>query len=85
MPRMSEAELREWYERFSKEVWLKAQIDVTSKEDLGRVRNAEIKNWEADDLIYAQVDFTFAYMPRARTVTGILPRIRRILRNIPSG
>lgn len=64
MPRMSEAELREWYERFSKEVWLKAQIDVSSKEDLGRVRNAEIKNWEADDLIYAQVDFTFAYMPQ---------------------
>lgn len=63
MPRMSEADLREWYARFSKEVYEKAQIDVTRKEDLGRIKNFEIKNWDSEHLEEVEVELSYAFMP----------------------
>ena len=63
MPKMSESELREWYARFSKEVYEKAQIDVTQKEDLGRIKNFEIKNWNSEYLGEVEVELSYAYMP----------------------
>lgn len=63
MPKMSESELREWYARFSKEVYEKAQIDVTQKEDLGRIKNFEIKSWDPEDLGNVDVEISYAYMP----------------------
>ena len=64
MPKLSSTALRNWYAKFSKEVYEKAQIDVNSKEDLGRVKTFEIKNWDRDNLTGAEVDFTYAYMPQ---------------------
>ena len=63
MPKMNEAELREWYARFSKEVYEKAQIDVTKKEDLGRIKNFEIKDWDPEDLYNVEVELSYAYIP----------------------
>lgn len=62
--KLNSTQLREWYERFSKELYEKASIDVTRREDLGRVKNFDIKNWTKEDIHYAEVDFSYAYMPR---------------------
>ena len=63
MPTLNEAELREWYARFSKEVYEKAQIDVNSKQDLGRIKNFEIKAWDSERLDEIEVELSYAYMP----------------------
>lgn len=63
MPKLSDEQLREWYARFSKEVYEKAQIDVTQKEDLGRIKNFEIKDWDPEYLSEANVEFSYAYIP----------------------
>ena len=63
MPKLSDEKLREWYARFSKEVYEKAQIDVTNKEDLGRIKNFEIKNWDSEYLSEVEVELSYAYMP----------------------
>lgn len=64
MPKLEHAELRQWYEKFSKELYEKGNIDVTRKEDLGRVKNFDIKKWDKDDVIVADSDFSYAYMRR---------------------
>ena len=63
MPKLSDEQLREWYARFSKEVYEKAQIDVTRKEDLGRIKNFEIKRWDSEHLDEVEVELSYAYMP----------------------
>ena len=38
-------QLKQWYQNFKKELYEKANIDVTRKEGLGRVKNFEILSW----------------------------------------
>lgn len=64
MPKLKPQELHQWYEKFSKELYEKANIDVNRKEDLGRVKNFDIKKWDKDDVIVADSDFSYAYMLR---------------------
>lgn len=64
MPKLKPQELHQWYEKFSKELYEKANIDVNRKEDLGRVKNFAIKKWDKDDVIVADSDFSYAYMRR---------------------
>lgn len=61
---LNEQQLRQWYAKFAKELYEKGNIDVTRKEDLGRVKNFDIQKWDADDPVAAVVDFSYAYMPR---------------------
>lgn len=64
MPKLNSKELHQWYDKFSKELYEKANIDVNRKEDLGRVKNFSIKKWDKDDVIVADSDFSYAYMRR---------------------
>ena len=54
-------ELREWYQKFSQELYEKVQIDVTRKEDLGRVRVFKSDQWSVDNLD-PDMQITYAYM-----------------------
>lgn len=67
MPNKTPQELREWYQKFSKELYEKAQIDVTRKEDLGRVRNFKITSLDVDEPLDAETEMTYAYMPHDGT------------------
>ena len=42
MPKLKREELHQWYEKFTKELYEKGNIDVNRKEDLGRVKNFAI-------------------------------------------
>lgn len=64
MPKLKPEELRQWYEKFSKELYEKGNIDVNRKEDLGRVKNFAIKKWDKDDVIVADTEMSYAYMRR---------------------
>ena len=59
-------ELREWYQKFSKELYEKVQIDVTRKEDLGCVRVFKSDQWSVDNLA-PDMQITYAYMPHDGT------------------
>lgn len=66
--KMTDAQLREWYARFAKELREKASIDVTRIEDVGRVKNFAIKEWGSLDNPYAYEgaivgEPTYAFMP----------------------
>ena len=39
MAKRSHAVLHNWYKNFAKELYEKANIDITRKEDLGRIKN----------------------------------------------
>ena len=67
MPNMTSQELREWYQKFSKELYEKVQIDVTRKEDLGRVRNFKIITRDVDEPLDIETEMTYAYMPHDGT------------------
>ena len=64
---MTDEALQQWYERFSKELWEKAKIDVTQKDDLGRVKNFHINAWKSETPFSPDVSFTYAYVPSEGT------------------
>ena len=65
---LSEAQLREWYSRFTKTLREKANIDIPNKTDLARVKNYAIDNWDVDDMDAVQIhDPTYAFMPHEGT------------------
>lgn len=61
MPKTTQ-ELLEWYQKFSQALYQKVQIDVTRKEDLGRVRVFKSDQWSVDNLD-PDMQITYAYMP----------------------
>ena len=67
MPNKTPQELREWYQKFSQELYNKVQIDVTRKEDLGRVRNFKITSQDVDEPLDIGTEMTYAYMPHDGT------------------
>lgn len=67
MPNKTPQELREWYQKFSKALYEKVQIDVTRKEDLGRVRNFKIISQDVDEPLDIETEMTYAYMPHDGT------------------
>lgn len=67
MPNKTPQELREWYQKFSQELYKKVQIDVTRKEDLGRVRNFKITSQDVDEPLDIGTEMTYAYMPHDGT------------------
>lgn len=65
MPKkLSPQELQNWFESFSKVLYEKVNIDVKSKEDLGRIRAFFINNWTEADPENPEVEVRFACMPR---------------------
>ena len=70
---LSEAFLRKWYERFSRELRIHASIDVNQRGDLGRVKNYPIDHWISDteedanyyDIVAIKMP-TYAFMPPRR-------------------
>ena len=66
MPKKTAQELREWYQKFSKELYEKVQIDVARKEDLGCVRVFKSDQWSVDNLA-PDMQITYAYMPHDGT------------------
>ena len=71
---LSEAQLREWYSRFTKTLREKANIDITNKTDLARVKNYAIDNWDVDDMDAVQIhDPTYAFMPHEGTRCLLTP------------
>ena len=65
---MTNDQLQEWYQRFARELREKANIDVTQKADLGRVKNYAIMRWTPNDhgeLILD--DPSYAFMPHNGT------------------
>ena len=64
MPKtLTSEQLRQWYKNFAKELYERAQIDITQKEDLGRVKNFYITEWDLDEPMHPQGDFQYAYIP----------------------
>lgn len=64
MPKtLTSEQLRQWYKNFAKELYERAQIDITQKEDLGRVKNFYITEWDPDEPMHPQGDFQYAYIP----------------------
>ena len=62
MLRLTSQQLHDWYQKFAAELYEKVQIDVTRKEDLGRIKNYKIVEWDADDPTYPLTQATYAYM-----------------------
>lgn len=62
MPKTRHEELQEWYKNFSKELYEKAHIDVSRPEDLGRIKNYYILNWDDGQPTGPEVDFNYAFM-----------------------
>ena len=60
MAKRSHEELRIWYERFAKELYEKANIDITRIEDIGRIKNYYITNWNVDEPISPEGEFQYA-------------------------
>ena len=65
MPKqLTKEELREWYARFSKELYEKANIDVNRVEDLGRVKNFKVVKWDYTQVLNPEVVSTYAFVPQ---------------------
>mgnify|MGYP003319288149 CR=1 FL=1 len=65
MPRkLSQMQLYRWYENFARELYEKANIDITRAEDLGRVKNFYITHWDETEPSMPHLDFNYVYMPR---------------------
>ena len=62
--KLSADALKKWYQKFTKELYEKANIDVTRKEDLGRVKNFVIKEWTEEECSTPDVDCHYVYVPR---------------------
>lgn len=67
MPKLSSQELRSWYQKFATELYEKVEIDVTRKEDLGRIKNYKILEWNVDDPTAPLTQETYAYIPHDGT------------------
>lgn len=63
MAKYTHEQLVEWYQNFSKILYEEANIDVTKKEDLGRIKNYYILNWDENQPTGPEVDFHYAFMP----------------------
>ena len=55
--------LQKWYADFKKQVYEKAQIDMTKKEDLGRLKNYTPTNWTLSKLFEAEGELMYACIP----------------------
>ena len=62
--KISNDQLKQWYQRFKQELYEKANIDVTRKEDLGRVKNFEILSWTEEECSTPKVDCQYVFVPR---------------------
>jgi hypothetical protein len=63
MPKkLTSEQLRQWYQNFAKVLYQRANIDITKKEDLGRVKNFYITEWNSDEPMHPQGDFQYAYI-----------------------
>ena len=67
MPKLTSQQLREWYQQFAKELYEQVQIDVTCKEDLGRIRHIEITKWTDEEPHAPESKPIFAYIPHNGT------------------
>ena len=67
MPKLTSQQLREWYQQFAKELYEQVQIDVTCKEDLGRIRHIQITKWTDDEPHAPESKPMFAYIPHNGT------------------
>lgn len=63
MTKRSHEFLQNWYKNFAKELYEKANIDVTRVEDICRVRNYEILSWDPDDPLQPNLDYKYAFIP----------------------
>ena len=64
MPKRSHEFLQNWYKNFAKQLYEKANIDITRVEDLCRVRNYEILSWDPDDPLQPSLDYKYAFIPQ---------------------
>lgn len=64
MPQLTAQQLRTWYRKFTKELYEKANIDVNLPEDLGRIKNFIIQQWNEDECTAPYVDSRYVYVPR---------------------
>ena len=55
--------LQKWYADFKKQVYEKAQIDMTQKADLGRLKNYTPTNWTLSNLFEAEGELMYACIP----------------------
>ena len=55
--------LQNWYAEFKKQVYEKAQIDMTQKADLGRLKNYTPTNWTLSNLFDGRGEFMYACIP----------------------
>ena len=55
--------LQKWYAEFKKQVYEKAQIDMTQKADLGRLKNYTPTNWPMSKLFEAEGELMYACIP----------------------
>ena len=55
--------LQKWYAEFKKQVYEKAQIDMTQKADLGRLKNYTPTNWTLSNLFDAEGELMYACIP----------------------
>ena len=63
MPKkLTSEQLRQWYQNFANVLYQRANIDITKKEDLGRVKNFYITEWNSDEPMHPQGDFQYAYI-----------------------
>ena len=64
MAKRSHVFLQEWYKNFAKELYEKANIDVTRIEDICRVRNFEILSWDPAEPLDPSLDYKYAFIPQ---------------------
>ena len=63
MPKRSHEFLQNWYKNFAKELYEKANIDITRIEDIGRVKNFYFSSWDNEDPLEPRGDYRYAYIP----------------------
>ena len=68
-------DLYSWYSNFKDEVYLHADLDISSEKDAARVKNFEIKKWDPDNIEGTEVEATYAFIPggaeKLKTAPGI--------------
>lgn len=63
MAQRSHAMLQEWYRRFAREVYNKANIKVDCPIDLGRIKNFSITSWDENEPLMPRGEFMYAFIP----------------------
>ena len=64
MPKkLSHDQLQEWFQNFSKLLYEKVNIDITRKEDLGRLKIWYFTDWDPDEPLGPEGDFQYACIP----------------------